>query len=142
MMRDDIDHILLSEEDLKAKVEEIGAQISKDYADSENFIMVSVLKGSVVFVSDLMRAVTIPAEIGGKLVGGFCIGAGNKNQGDGLTITGCVFDGKIAGAGQSGGFVAWGTSALTIKDSLVVPQSGSDISGGTFCYEGSGAAVL
>lgn len=74
---------------------------------------------------------------GSKLVGGFCIGAGND-----LTITGCVFDGKITGSEQSGGFVAWGTSTLTIKDSLVVPQSGSDISGGTFCYKGSGAAAL
>ena len=79
MMRDDIDHILLSEEDLKAKVEEIGAQISKDYADSENFIMVSVLKGSVVFVSDLMRAVTIPAEIDFMVVSSY--GSGTTSSG-------------------------------------------------------------
>ena len=58
----DIDHILVSEEQLKAKVAELGAQISRDYA-GRDLLMVSILKGAVVFMADLMRAVTIPCAI-------------------------------------------------------------------------------
>ncbi len=51
-----------SEEELKAKVAELGAQISKDY-EGKNLVLVSILKGSVVFMADLMRAVSIPCSI-------------------------------------------------------------------------------
>ena len=61
-MHDDIKTVLVSEEQLKAKVAELGAQISRDYA-GKNLVLVSILKGSVVFMADLMRAVTIPARI-------------------------------------------------------------------------------
>lgn len=58
----DIDHILVSEEALHAKVTELGAQISRDYA-GRDLLLVSILKGAVVFMADLMRAVTIPCAI-------------------------------------------------------------------------------
>ena len=61
-MHDDIKTILVSEEQLKAKVAELGAQISRDYA-GKNLVLVSILKGSVVFMADLMRAVSIPCSI-------------------------------------------------------------------------------
>ena len=61
-MNDDIKNILVSEEALKAKVAELGAQISRDY-EGRNLVLVSILKGSVVFMADLMRAVTIPCNI-------------------------------------------------------------------------------
>ena len=61
-MNDDIKNILVSEEALKAKVAELGAQISRDY-EGRNLVLVSILKGSVVFMADLMRAVTIPAAL-------------------------------------------------------------------------------
>ena len=61
-MHDDIKTVLVSEEQLKAKVAELGAQISRDYAD-KNLVLVSILKGSVVFMADLMRAVSIPCNI-------------------------------------------------------------------------------
>ena len=56
-MHDDIKTVLVSEEQLKAKVAELGAQISRDYA-GKNLVLVSILKGSVVFMADLMRAVS------------------------------------------------------------------------------------
>ena len=59
VMDRDIDHILVSEEQLKTRVAELGTQISKDYA-GKNLLLVSILKGSVVFMADLMRAVSIP----------------------------------------------------------------------------------
>ena len=49
-MHDDIKTVLVSEEELKAKVAELGAQISKDY-EGKNLVLVSILKGSVVFLS-------------------------------------------------------------------------------------------
>lgn len=61
-MENDILKILITEEEIKAKVKEIGQQISTDYAD-KNLILISVLKGAVMFLSDLMRAITVHAEI-------------------------------------------------------------------------------
>ena len=61
-MDQDIDHILLSEEQLREKVAELGARISRDY-EGRDLLMVSILKGGAVFMADLMRAVTIPCAI-------------------------------------------------------------------------------
>ena len=58
----DIDHILVTEEQLKAKVHELGAQITRDYA-GRDLLLVSILKGSVVFMADLMRAIQMPCGI-------------------------------------------------------------------------------
>ncbi len=61
-MKNDIKKVLYSEKEISDIVAELGAQISEDYKDRK-LLMVSVLKGSVVFMADLMRAVTIPCEI-------------------------------------------------------------------------------
>ena len=61
-MQDDILKVLLSQQEIADKVCEIGKQITKDY-EGKNLLMVSVLKGSVVFMADLMRAVDTPARI-------------------------------------------------------------------------------
>ena len=61
-MDKDIDHILVTEEQMKAKVAELGAQISRDYA-GKDLLLVSILKGAVVFMADLMREVKIPCAI-------------------------------------------------------------------------------
>ena len=61
-MDNDIDHILVPEEELKAKVTALGEQITRDY-EGKDLLMVSILKGSVVFMADLMRAVSIPCGI-------------------------------------------------------------------------------
>ena len=61
-MKQDIERVLISEEEIQKKVQEMGRQISEDYKD-KNLLMVSVLKGSVIIMADLMRAITIPARI-------------------------------------------------------------------------------
>ena len=61
-MLDDIEKVLISEEELKSIVDKMGKQISEDYKDKD-LLLVSVLKGSVVFMADLMRAITIPCNI-------------------------------------------------------------------------------
>jgi len=58
----DIAEILLTEEQIQAKVAELGARISADYAGRE-LTLVSVLKGSLPFMADLMRQLRIPIRI-------------------------------------------------------------------------------
>ncbi|MGN0706990.1 MAG: hypoxanthine phosphoribosyltransferase [Faecalibacterium sp.] len=77
-MNDDIQTVLVSEEQLKAKVAELGAQISRDYA-GKNLLLVSILKGAVVFMADLMRAVTIPCAIDFMVVSSY--GSGTTTSG-------------------------------------------------------------
>ncbi len=61
-MNKDIREILISEEALKAKITELGAKITEDYKDKE-LLLVCVLKGAVIFVSDLMRKIDLPLDI-------------------------------------------------------------------------------
>lgn len=77
-MKDDIDRVMISEQDLKKTVKKLGKQISEDY-DGKNLMLVSVLKGSVVFVADLMRAITIPISIDFMSVSSY--GSGVKTSG-------------------------------------------------------------
>ena len=77
-MQDDILRVLLSEEEIAQKVQQIGKQITQDYRD-KNLLMVSVLKGSVVFMADLMRAVDCHARIDFMSVSSY--GNGTKTSG-------------------------------------------------------------
>lgn len=77
-MDKDIQEVLYTEEMLAQKVREMGEAISRDYA-GKNLLLVSVLKGSVVFMADLMRAITIPANIDFMSVSSY--GSGVKTSG-------------------------------------------------------------
>ncbi|MBF8983540.1 hypoxanthine phosphoribosyltransferase [Lutibacter sp. B2] len=61
-MEKDIAKILFSQDDLDNKVKELGEKISKDYKDKE-LVLIGVLKGASVFMSDLMRSIDIPISI-------------------------------------------------------------------------------
>jgi len=58
----DIDHVLLSEEQIQAKIGELAAQIAADYAGRE-VLLVGVLKGAVLFMSDFARALQLPTQM-------------------------------------------------------------------------------
>ncbi len=77
-MDQDILKVLITEEELRECVKKLGEQISRDY-QGKNLLMVSVLKGSVVFMSDLMRSITIPALIDFMSVSSY--GSGVKTSG-------------------------------------------------------------
>ena len=77
-MLQDIDKVLFSEEQLKEITTRIGEQISRDY-EGKNLLLVSVLKGSVVFMADLMRAIKIPSRI--NLMDMSIYGSGVKTSG-------------------------------------------------------------
>ena len=76
--RNDIQKILISEEQLAAKVAELGAAISRDY-EGKKLMILGVLKGSVVFMADLLRHITIPVEMDFMAVSSY--GAGVKTTG-------------------------------------------------------------
>ena len=61
-MFNDAERILISEADLHKIVSRLGAEITDDYKD-KNLLLVSVLKGAVVFMTDLMREIKIPCSI-------------------------------------------------------------------------------
>lgn len=79
-MRSDVAEILYTEDQLAEIVARMGRQISEDYRD-KNLFMISVLKGSLIFMADLMRAVTIPCSIDFLSV---------SSYGTGTTTTGAV----------------------------------------------------
>jgi hypoxanthine phosphoribosyltransferase len=61
-----IGEILVQADELRHRVRELGAEISRDYADlppDRNLLLVGVLKGAVFFLSDLMRQIEIPCEV-------------------------------------------------------------------------------
>jgi hypoxanthine phosphoribosyltransferase len=59
---DGIGETLVSNEDLRRRVAELGREISADYEGRE-LIMVGVLKGAIIFMADLMRSVSVPCEV-------------------------------------------------------------------------------
>ena len=77
-MKDDIKKVLLSERKLQATITRLGKQISKDY-EGKNLLLVSILKGAVVTMADLMRAITIPCAIDFMVVSSY--GAGTSTSG-------------------------------------------------------------
>ena len=58
----DVEEILLTEDQIQARVAALGAQLTADYAGLEP-VLISVLKGSIVFLADLVRGVELPLSI-------------------------------------------------------------------------------
>lgn len=77
-MKNDIERVLVSEEELQEINKRIGAQISKDYAGKE-LLLVGILKGSAVFMTDLMRNIDIPMSIDFMYVSSY--GSGTTTSG-------------------------------------------------------------
>jgi hypoxanthine phosphoribosyltransferase len=59
---DDIAEVLITEEELRARIAELGAQVSTDYA-GKDLVLVGVLRGVFIFMADLVRAITIPISV-------------------------------------------------------------------------------
>ena len=74
----DFTEVLISREQLADKVAELGAQISEDYKGEELFL-IGILKGSVPFMADLMRAITLDVEMDFMSVSSY--GSGTKTSG-------------------------------------------------------------
>ena len=83
-MHADVQSILFSEEEIAARVSELGAQITRDFAplvahDPRGLVLVTVLRGAAVFTADLARAIALPVEMDYVAVSSY--GAGAKSSG-------------------------------------------------------------
>jgi hypoxanthine phosphoribosyltransferase len=77
-VHEDIDEILITEDEIKAKVESLAKQISSDYA-GEDLLLVGVLKGAFVFMADLARALKLPIDLDFMAVSSY--GSATKSSG-------------------------------------------------------------
>ena len=75
---DDKIKIMIGQKELEKRIAEMGEEISRDYA-GKKLLLVSILKGSIVFMADLMRAITIPCSIDFMAVSSY--GSGTKTSG-------------------------------------------------------------
>jgi len=69
-----LEEILIPEERLRARVYELGVAISRDYA-GKDLLLICILRGGVIFLTDLMRAITIPHRIDFMAVSSYGVGA-------------------------------------------------------------------
>ena len=60
---DDIDYVLISEDRLYERIQELAQQVEDDYADAEELLLVGILKGAVIFISDFSRLLKRPHKI-------------------------------------------------------------------------------
>jgi hypoxanthine phosphoribosyltransferase len=68
---DFIGQILITQEQIEQRVAELGAQITADYRDSERLLLLGLLRGSVVFLTDLMRKINRPMTMDFMLVSSY-----------------------------------------------------------------------
>jgi len=61
-MRKDIKEVLLTQEQISKRIKEMGKKISSDYS-GKRLVLVGILKGSVIFLSDLMKEIDIPCTM-------------------------------------------------------------------------------
>ena len=58
-----IDHVLLDEQTITARVRELAAQINSDYASTDDLVLIGVLKGAFIFLADLTRHLSVPHHV-------------------------------------------------------------------------------
>lgn len=77
-LHQDIDKVLVDEITIRKRIRELGDIINREYA-RQDLLLVSVLKGSIIFMADLIRAITIPHEIDFMATSSY--GAGTSSSG-------------------------------------------------------------
>ena len=78
-MKEDIQEILITEEQLKEKIKELGTAISEDYK-GKDLVLIGILKGSVIFMGDLMKEIYIHCSMDFMAVSSY----GNATQSSGV----------------------------------------------------------
>ncbi len=72
--REFLEEILIPEDALQARIRELGAQISRDY-EGQDLMLICILRGGVMFLTDLMRALTVPHTVDFMAVSSYGAGA-------------------------------------------------------------------
>jgi len=71
-----IEHVVISEEQIKERIAEMGARISRDYAGKDP-LLVGVLSGVIFFMADLLRQITIPVSVDFMAISQYAAGPGS-----------------------------------------------------------------
>ena len=79
MLEQDIERVLFTEQELKDRVAELAAQIDRDYAGKEP-MLISVLRGSFIFMADLARAIPLPCTVDFMAVSSYGSGTTSSGQ--------------------------------------------------------------
>lgn len=77
--------VLINEEDLQKRIAELGEEISRDYQESEDFLLICILRGAVLFLTDLSRRITIPHAIDFMAISSY--GSGSRTSSGVVRIT-------------------------------------------------------
>ncbi len=78
-MRNDTEEVLISKEEIETRLKEMGSEISKDY-EGKDLLLIGVLKGSFIFLADLIRNIDIPVEVDFMAVSSY----GNSTESSGV----------------------------------------------------------
>lgn len=78
-MKNDIERILFSEEELKTRVAELGRQITEDYVGRAP-VIISILRGSYIFMADLTRQIDLPCTVDFMAVSSYGTGTTSSGQ--------------------------------------------------------------
>jgi hypoxanthine phosphoribosyltransferase len=70
-----LESILIDEAALSQRIRELGSRISEDYRETDNLILICILKGGVMFLTDLARSINLPHEIDFMAVSSYGRGA-------------------------------------------------------------------
>ena len=76
---------LIDEIKLQNRITEIGAEISRDYAGTDNLLLICILRGGVVFLVDLMRHITVPHQVDFMAISSY--GAGARESEGNVRVT-------------------------------------------------------
>jgi len=80
-----LDEILISEQALQMRIKELGEEISEDYKKSQDFLLVCILRGAVIFLTDLSRSISIPHAMDFMAISSY--GSGNRASSGVVRIT-------------------------------------------------------
>ena len=92
MWEDDIDRVLFSRDQIQKRIAEMAAEITRDYADKTP-LLVSVLRGSFIFMADLIRALPFPCTVDFMAVSSY----GDKTESSGVVAITKDLSGDIQG---------------------------------------------
>jgi hypoxanthine phosphoribosyltransferase len=76
---------LIEEHTLQRRIAEIGEEISRDYAGSDNLLLICILRGGMVFLVDLMRRITVPHQVDFMAISSY--GAGTRESEGNVRVT-------------------------------------------------------
>jgi hypoxanthine phosphoribosyltransferase len=82
--QDILSEILIDQETLQARINELGAEISRDY-ERADLLLICILRGGLVFMVDLMRRITVPHQIDFMAVSSY--GAGVRHSGGSVRLS-------------------------------------------------------